>query len=215
MGFNNDGLLKATKRLKKIYPCIIGKNKMTTKQNALSDYKILIQALHKYSDYITINISSPNTPGLRMAKDITNKPVLLKIAPDMSTQEAVDLSAFAVETGAAGIIATNTTTDYSLVQNPYNIGGLSGEVLKSKSFEIFEAVSKELFGKTTLISVGGIDCAQEAYKRIKAGASLVQVYTALIFKGPNLIKEINKGLLGLLKQDGYTHISQAVGADRK
>ena len=234
MGFNNDGLLKAARRLKKIYPCIIpiginiGKNKMTTKQNALSDYKILIQALHKYSDYITINISSPNTPGLRdlqnnefikalfgMAKDITNKPVLLKIAPDMSAEEAVDLSAFAVEMGAAGIIATNTTTDYSLVQNPYNTGGLSGEVLKSKSFEMFEAISKELFGKTTLVSVGGIDSAQEAYKRIKAGASLVQIYTALIFKGPNLIKEINKGLLGLLRQDGYTHISQAIGADRK
>lgn len=234
MGFNNDGLLKATKRLKKIYPFTIpigvniGKNKTTTKQNALSDYKTLIQSLHKYSDYITINISSPNTPGLRdlqnekfikalfdMANSITDKPVLLKIAPDMSTQEAVDLTAFAVEAGAKGIIATNTTTDYSLLQNPYDIGGLSGEVLKSKSFEIFNAVSKELFGKTTLISVGGIDCAEEAYRRIKAGASLVQVYTALIFKGPNLIKEINTGLLGLLKQDGYTHISQAVGADRK
>lgn len=234
MGFNNDGLLKATKRLKKIYPYTIpigvniGKNKTTSQKNALSDYKALIQSLHKYSDYITINISSPNTPGLRdlqndvfikalfsMAKEITQKPVLLKIAPDMSTQEAVDLSAFAVEAGAKGIIATNTTTDYSLVENPYSIGGLSGEVLKEKSFEIFNAISRELFGKTTLISVGGVDSATEAYKRIKAGASLVQIYTALIFKGPNLIKDINMGLLGLLKQDGYTHISQAIGADRK
>ncbi|MDD3506462.1 MAG: dihydroorotate dehydrogenase (quinone), partial [Sulfurimonas sp.] len=102
-----------------------------------------------------------------------------------------------------------------LVKSPKDIGGLSGAALKEKSFEIFEAVAKELFGKTTLISVGGIDSAKEAYRRIKAGASLVQIYSGLIFGGPDLIKEINTQLTELIRADGYTNITQAIGADRK
>ena len=234
MGFNNEGLLKAQQRLKKLYPFTtpigvnIGKNKLTPEAEAINDYTTLIKALHSLGDYIVINISSPNTPGLRdlqneefitrlfaEAKAITNKPILLKIAPDMSIEDAVALTKMAVEKGADGIIATNTTVDYELVKEPKDIGGLSGAVLKKKSFEIFEAIAKELYGKTTLISVGGIDDAQEAYKRIKAGASLVQIYSGLVFKGPDMIRDINLGLIELLKADGYTNITEAIGADRK
>ncbi|UFS63372.1 quinone-dependent dihydroorotate dehydrogenase [Sulfurimonas sp. HSL-3221] len=234
MGFNNDGMYKVQQRLKARYPFTtpigvnIGKNKTTEEQNAISDYTQLIRGLHDLGDYLVINISSPNTPGLRdlqnetfiaelfaEAKTITDKPILLKIAPDITPEQAVALTTLAVEKGADGIIATNTTIDYSLVAQPKSIGGLSGKVLKEKSFAIFEAVAKELFGKTVLISVGGIDSAEEAYRRIKAGASLVQVYSALIFKGPELIGDINRGLADLLKRDGYSSITEAIGADRR
>ena len=234
MGFNNEGLLKVQKRLKKVYPFTtpigvnIGKNKVTPESEAINDYTTLIKTLHSLGDYLVINISSPNTPGLRdlqneefitrlfaEAKELTDKPILLKIAPDMTKEDAVALTKMAVEKGADGIIATNTTVDYSLVREPKDIGGLSGAVLKEKSFEIFEAIAKELFGKTTLISVGGIDSAEEAYRRIKAGASLVQIYSGLVFHGPDMIMNINKGLVELIKADGYSNITEAIGADRK
>jgi dihydroorotate dehydrogenase len=234
MGFNNEGAYKVVKRLKQRYPFTtpiginIGKNKITPEKEALNDYIHLIKAFNGLGDYFVINISSPNTPGLRdlqneefiaelfsQAKALTKLPILLKIAPDMEIEDAVTLTKLAVQSGADGIIATNTTIDYSLVPHPKDIGGLSGAVLKEKSFKIFEAIAKELYGKTILISVGGIDSAQEAYKRIKAGASLVQVYSAIVFKGPDLIMNINKGLVELLEADGYKHISEAIGADRK
>lgn len=234
MGFNNDGLLKVQHRLKNRFPFTtpigvnIGKNKLTPDSEAINDYTTLIKALHSLGDYLVINISSPNTPGLRdlqneefitrlfaEAKAITDKPILLKIAPDMSLEDAVALTKMAVEKGADGIIATNTTIDYSLVKNPYDKGGLSGAVLKQKSFEIFEAIAKELYGKTTLISVGGIDSAEEAYKRIKAGASLVQILSGLVFKGPDMIKNINTKLTELIRADGYANITEAIGSDRK
>jgi dihydroorotate dehydrogenase len=234
MGFNNDGLLKIQKRLKKHYPFTtpigvnIGKNKLTPESEAINDYTTLIKALHNLGDYMVINISSPNTPGLRDlqneefitklfqdAKKITTKPILLKIAPDMELQDAINLTKMAVECGADGIIATNTTIDYSLVKNPANIGGLSGAVLKEKSFKIFEAIAKELYGKTILISVGGVDSAKEAYRRIKAGANLVQILSGLVFHGPDMIMNINKELTELIIADGYKNITQAIGADRK
>jgi dihydroorotate dehydrogenase len=234
MGFNNDGAYKVVKRLKKRYPFTtpiginIGKNKITPEKEAINDYTHLIKAFDGLGDYFVINISSPNTPGLRdlqneefitklfaEAKALTDMPILLKIAPDMTPQDAVALTTLAVEKGADGIIATNTTIDYSLVKHPKEIGGISGAVLKDKSFKIFEAIAKELYGKTTLISVGGIDSAQEAYKRIKAGASLVQILSGIVFHGPDMIMNINRELIELLKADGYTNITQAIGADRK
>lgn len=233
MGFNNDGMYKVQRRLKARYPFTtpigvnIGKNKTTGERDAIGDYTQLIRGLHHLGDYLVINISSPNTPGLRdlqneafianlfaEAKAITDKPILLKIAPDMTPEQAVALTTLAVEKGADGIIATNTTVDYALLPRSESIGGLSGKVLKAKSFALFEAVAKELFGKTVLISVGGIDSAEEAYRRIKAGASLVQVYSALVFKGPDLIGNINRGLLTLLTRDGYSNITEAIGAER-
>ncbi len=234
MGFNNDGAYKVVKRLKQRYPFTtpigvnIGKNKVTPEHEAINDYTHLIKAFDGLGDYFVINISSPNTPGLRdlqneefiknlfsQAKQLTSMPILLKIAPDMEVDAAVNLTKMAVQYGADGIIATNTTIDYSLVKHPKDIGGLSGAVLKEKSFKIFDAVAAELYGKTTLISVGGIDSAEEAYKRIRAGASLVQILSGLIFHGPDMIMNINNELIQLLKADGFENISQAVGADRK
>jgi len=234
MGFNNKGMGYMLTQLEKLYffdypiGINIGKNKVTPEEKALEDYETLFHAFKDYGDYIVINISSPNTPGLRdlqneqfindifaMAKRITDQPVLLKIAPDMSPEDAIALSTTAVEAGAAGIIATNTTIDYSLTPNAKDFGGISGALLTEKSYQLFRELGRALYGKTLLISVGGIDSAEEAYRRIKAGASLVQVYSMLIYQGPALIKEINTGLIELLKKDGYNHISEAIGADWK
>lgn len=234
MGFNNKGSHYMLQRLKKLYffdypmGINIGKNKLTSEEDALNDYETLFKAFKSYGDYIVINISSPNTPGLRdlqnesfinaifaMAKKITTQPVLLKIAPDMEPEDAIALCKTAVEAGAAGIIATNTTIDYSLTTQAKDFGGISGALLTEKSYQLFKAIGKELYGKTLLISVGGIDSAQEAYRRIRAGASLVQVYSMLVYKGPALTKEINEGLIKLLQKDGYKHISEAIGADWK
>ena len=104
--------------------------------------------------------------------------------------------------------------DYSLLDGAKDFGGLSGKVLKEKSFELFEHLAKNFYGKTTLISVGGIDNAEEAFKRLKAGASLVEVFTALIFKGPSLVKEINKGILSLMEKEGFKDINEVIGSDR-
>ncbi len=234
MGFNNKGAYHMLKQLKKnrffCYPIgiNIGKNKITPQIEALKDYEQLFKAFKNYGTYIVINISSPNTPGLRnlqneqfikevitIGKNNTTKPILLKLSPDMSKEEVINLAGFAIDAGVDGIIATNTTIDYSLTPNAKDFGGISGTLLKEKSFEIFKALGKEFFGKTILISVGGVDSAQEAYKRIKAGASLVQIYTALIYEGASLIKKINQELIRLIKKDGYSNISQAIGADIK
>jgi dihydroorotate dehydrogenase len=232
MGFNNGGSYELQKRVSELYPFSIpigvniGKNKTTPQNQALEDYKHLIKSFKDICDYLVINISSPNTPNLRdlqneefiktlfgMSKELTDKPILLKIAPDMEADVALELCNTAIDSGASGIIATNTTIDYSLLDGCQNFGGLSGKVLQDKSYKLFKAIAKELYGKTMLISVGGIDSAEEAYKRIKAGATLVQVYSALIFHGPSLIKNINEGIIELLKEDGYNHISEAIGAD--
>jgi len=232
MGFNNKGSYHMIQKLKKErffdYPVgiNIGKNKLTPENEALRDYETLFRAFKDYGTYIVINISSPNTPGLRdlqnetfvrevfrMGTEITDKPILLKIAPDMEASQAILLCKSAVESGASGIIATNTTIDYSLSDKAKDFGGISGALLREKSEKLFEAIARELYGETILISVGGISTAQEAYKRIKAGASLIQIYTGLIYEGPAIAKNINDGLIKLIKSDGYAHISEAIGAD--
>ncbi len=234
MGFNNDGLKKVLSNLEKNYPypivigANIGKNKTTPNEKSLKDYEILINGFKDKSDYIVINISSPNTPNLRdlqneefikslfqMGTKLTNKPIFLKIAPDLSVKDAINLCEIALEYKASGIIATNTTMDYSLLKNAKNFGGISGEALKQKSFKLFNELAKEFFNKTILISVGGISDGNEAYKRLKAGASLVQIYSALIFKGPSLIKNINQEILTLMKKDGFKNIKEVIGSDRK
>ena len=234
MGFNNHGAYEVIQNLKKVYPysipigASIGKNKLTPENEALNDYETLIKGFKDICDYLVVNISSPNTPNLRdlqneefikavfgMAKDITDTPILLKIAPDMEKETAITLCQTAVQYGADGIVATNTTQDYSLLPNPQDFGGISGKVMSDKSYDIFKAIGAELHDKTTLISVGGISDAKDAYRRIKAGASLVQIYSAFIFQGPSMCKNINEELIELLKADGYTNISQAVGADFK
>ncbi len=232
MGFNNKGVAYFKERLKEIYPykipigANIGKNKTTPEDQAIEDYKILIDEVKHLCDYIVVNISSPNTPGLRdlqnetfikelftMAKEKTSKPVFLKIAPDMTPDDAKLLCESAINSKADGIIATNTTIDYSVLPNAKDFGGISGAVLKDKSFSLFKEIAKDFYGKTTLISVGGISTGDEAYKRIKSGASLVQVLSALIFEGPYLVSKINSRLLELLRQDGFQRLEEAVGAD--
>jgi dihydroorotate dehydrogenase len=233
LGFNNAGLAAMRRRLQRASPAPLalgvnlGKNKVTPPDKALDDYETLIRGLHDLADYLVVNLSSPNTPGLRdlqneeflralfrSAQAITAKPVLVKIAPDLEPGQAVALSEVAVDAGAAGVIATNTTIDYALLPGAKNFGGLSGRVLKEKSFRIFDAVAKALFGRTILISVGGIDSGAEAYRRLRAGASLVQIYTALVYEGPGLPRRINEELLALMARDGATGIGEIVGADR-
>ncbi len=232
MGFNNYGADYMLKRLNSLYlldypiGINIGKNKITPEDRAIDDYKILLEKFKDYGTYMVINISSPNTPNLRdlqnekfinelftVAKEITTKPILLKIAPDMREEQAISLCKSAVNAGASGIIATNTTIDYSLTPHAKDFGGISGELLREKSFKIFQAIAKELYGKTILISVGGVSSASEAYRRIKAGASLIQIYSGLIYNGAYMIREINRELTELIKEDGYSNIKEAIGSD--
>lgn len=234
MGFNNEGADIIEHRVRKIYPfkipiaANIGKNKATPNEDALSDYEALGRKFNGLCDFFIINVSSPNTPNLRALqensfiseligamKKITNRPLVLKLAPDMSADQAIALCECAVQSGASGIIINNTSVDYSLSPNARNFGGLSGRLITEKSRELFAQVARELFGRTILISCGGIDSAQEAYERIKSGASLVQIFTAFIFKGPFVAKSINEGLAELLRADGFNNISEAVGANLK
>ena len=234
MGFNNEGADIIEHRVRKIYPfkipiaANIGKNKATSNEDALSDYEALGRKFNGLCDFFIINVSSPNTPNLRALqensfiseligamKKITNRPLVLKLAPDMSADQAIALCECAVQSGASGIIINNTSVDYSLSPNARDFGGLSGRLITEKSRELFAQVARELFGRTILISCGGIDSAQEAYERIKSGASLVQIFTAFIFKGPFVAKSINEGLAELLRADGFNNISEAVGVNLK
>ena len=234
MGFNNEGADVIEHRVRKIYPFVIpiaaniGKNKATPNEDALSDYEALARKFDGLCDFFIINVSSPNTPNLRALqensfiseligamKKITNRPLVLKLAPDMSAAQAIALCECAVQSGVSGIIINNTSVDYSLSPNARDFGGLSGRLITEKSRELFAQVARELFGRTILISCGGIDSAQEAYERIKSGASLVQIFTAFIFKGPFVAKSINEGLAELLRADGFNNISEAVGANLK
>lgn len=232
MGFNNDGTLKAKSRLNKVYPfelpifANIGKNKTTANENAIRDYEFCTANLDGVCDFFVINISSPNTPNLRdlqtssfldelssAIKNITNKPLILKIAPDMSEKDAINLCNKAAELDFKALILNNTSIDYTLSPNSFSFGGISGQLIKAKSKKLFEAVSKELFGKIVLISCGGINTVDEVYDRIKMGANLVEIYTAFIYKGPSICKNINQMLSNYLRNDGFSSISEAVGVN--
>lgn len=234
MGFNNFGALKIAENVRKIYPFIlplganIGKNKLTKNENALNDYISLLKDFDTLCDYFVINISSPNTPNLRTlqdekfikdlmneAKKFTQKPVFLKIAPDMTSKSAINLCLKAIECGVKGLIIANTSVDYSIIPNARSFGGISGRAITEKSGVFFKEIARELYGKVLLIASGGIDNAQIAFERIKNGANLVQIFTGMIFKGPSLVRDINLGLLRCLENEGFSHISEAVGANLK
>jgi dihydroorotate dehydrogenase len=233
LGFNNRGMAAMKKGLAGQRGAgvplgiNIGKNKDTPVERAEEDYAVLFRELSECCDYFVVNISSPNTPGLRslqearivqslvrQGREITPRPILVKLAPDLEESVAVELGQAAVDAGAAGIVLTNTTTDYSLVAGADRVGGLSGRVLKQRSFELLECLAAELFGRCLLVSVGGVDSAKEAYRRLRAGASLLQIYTALIFQGPSLVREINRGLGELMARDGVESLEEVIGADR-
>lgn len=233
LGFNNAGGAAMQKALSRQLPfplpvgINIGKNRMTAPERALQDYVGLVDRLAGLADYLVINVSSPNTPGLRdlqerevlatlvrSACDKTAKPILVKFAPDLEDSRAVELAGTAIDAGASGIVVTNTTVDYSLLPGIRPVGGLSGHVLQRRSREMIQILGRELGDRCTLISVGGIDSAAEAYTRIRAGASLIQVYTAMVFEGPLLIRRLLEGLLEILEREGVGSITEVVGADR-
>lgn len=225
MGFNNEGVealverLKGYKKTDLIIGGNIGKNKVTPNAEAADDYVKCFNALFDYVDYFVVNVSSPNTPGLRELQEkkpltalltslqdlnssrAKRKPLLLKIAPDLSDTQLDDIIDICADVKLDGIIASNTTIDRSKLKtsesriNEIGNGGLSGQPVTKRSTEIIKYIHRKTNGSLPIIGVGGIQSAEDAIEKLEAGASLVQVYTGLIYAGPGLIKEINKALL--------------------
>ncbi|TRX36463.1 quinone-dependent dihydroorotate dehydrogenase [Flavobacterium sp. ZT3R18] len=219
MGFNNGGVQEAVERLKKNKGVLIGgnigKNKLTPNEEATSDYEICFDALYDYVDYFVVNVSSPNTPNLRALQDkepltqllqtLQNKnlakpkqkPVLLKIAPDLTDDQLLDIIDIVNETKIAGVIATNTTISREGLQSEAKteMGGLSGKPLTKRSTEVIRFLSQKSNKSFPIIGVGGIHSAEDALEKLEAGASLIQLYTGFIYEGPALIKKINKAIL--------------------
>jgi dihydroorotate dehydrogenase len=224
MGFNNDGADKIARRLRGKYTNLIiggniGKNKNTPNENALDDYRICFEKLYDFVDYFVVNVSSPNTPGLRelqergplthLLGELNNlnatkpkrKPILLKIAPDLTNEQLNDIVSIVIETGIDGIIATNTTisrenlkTESAVVQE-IGAGGLSGKPLKDRSTEVIRYLRKRAGEGLPIIGVGGIHSAEDALEKLEAGADLVQIYSGFVYEGPGLINDINRKLL--------------------
>jgi len=219
MGFNNGGVVQAVERLKKNKGVLIGgnigKNKLTPNENAVEDYKICFEALFNYVDYFVVNVSSPNTPNLRALQDkepLTNllkalqvlnfqkpktKPILLKIAPDLTDEQLLDIIEILATTKIDGVIATNTTISRTGLksENKSEMGGLSGKPLTNRSTEVIRFLAEKSNKAFPIIGVGGIHSAEDALEKLDAGADLLQLYTGFIYEGPKLIKDINKALL--------------------
>jgi dihydroorotate dehydrogenase len=216
----------------------VGRYKDTPNDRAALDYMLTVDVLHPWADYFAINVSSPNTSGLRDLQQgrelktlvgevvarvgtVARKkiPVLVKLSPDTTDADLIDSAAAALEGGAAGIIATNTTiTRDGLRTNgspARQTGGLSGAPLRAVSTHACRVLYKQFGRQVPIIGVGGIFTAGDAYERIRAGASLVQLYTALVYEGPGLVSRIVRGLLDLSTRDGFTNIAEAVGVDVK
>lgn len=223
MGFNNEGVEAAVERLKNKNPGIIiggniGKNKITPNENAIDDYEYCFEKLHSVVDYFVVNVSSPNTPGLRELQDkgpllkILNrlkeinsqkekpKPILLKIAPDLTNEQLDDIVEIVNESKIDGVIATNTTISRENLKTENNLvseigaGGLSGIPVRKRSTEVIKYLADRSRNKWIIIGVGGIHSAKDAIEKLNAGASLVQVYTGFIYEGPELVKKINEAL---------------------
>lgn len=222
MGFNNDGAAAAALRLRKRKSKVliggnIGKNKLTPNEEATQDYLLCFRELYEVVDYFVVNVSSPNTPGLRALQEkeplmallatlqTANrqrpkpKPILLKIAPDLSEAQLDDIIEIVQQTGIAGVIATNTTirreglhSEASLVAEA---GGLSGQPVKQLSTEVIRYLHRQSKGAFPIIGVGGIHSAADALEKLQAGATLVQIYTGFVYEGPGLVKKINQALL--------------------
>ena len=224
MGFNNDGADAVARRLEKLrssgttLPIIgvnIGKSKITELEDAVSDYQYSAEKLAPFADYIAVNVSSPNTPGLRSLQAIdqlepilnaviakaAGKPVLVKIAPDLANEDVVAVAALATKLRLAGVIATNTTvsrpglrTDSKSV-SAMGAGGLSGPILKERSLEVLKLLRANLPSEIVIVSVGGVFSPADVSQRLKLGASLVQGYTGFVFEGPLWARKINRGLI--------------------
>lgn len=226
MGFNNLGVFEAVENLKKKHNVIIGgnigKNKITPNQLATKDYLICFDVLFDHVDYFVVNVSSPNTPGLRelqdkepltallmalkrenhkyaQSKQVIEKPILLKIAPDLSNEQLLDIIQIVEDTRISGIIATNTTiarenlkSDYFLVEEK---GGLSGKPIANRSTEVIRFLSEKSNKAFPIIGVGGIHSTEDALEKLEAGADLIQLWTGFVYEGPALVKKINKAIL--------------------
>lgn len=226
MGFNNKGVFDAVEQLKKKHRVIvggnIGKNKVTPNDEALKDYLICFEALFEHVDYFVVNVSSPNTPGLRelqdkepltkLLKKLKNqnkklakshqkkeKPILLKIAPDLTDDQLLDIIEIVADTKIDGVIATNTTIARQNLKSHLTLteemGGLSGKPLTNRSTEVIRFLSENSRKAFPIIGVGGIHAPEDALEKLEAGADLVQLYTGFIYEGPALIKKINKAIL--------------------
>ena len=219
MGFNNGGVQEAVEKLKNNEGVLIGgnigKNKLTPNENAVDDYLICFEALFDYVNYFVVNVSSPNTPNLRELQEkepLTQllqslqkenlakpkpKPILLKIAPDLTDTQLLDIIDIVKETKIAGVIATNTTISREGLQsaNRSEIGGMSGKPLAKRSTEVIRFLSEKSNKAFPIIGVGGIHSAEDAIEKLEAGASLIQLYTGFIYEGPALVKAINKKIL--------------------
>jgi dihydroorotate dehydrogenase len=236
-GFNSDGHDIVERRLarRKGKPGLVGVNLGANKESAdrIADYESGVRRFGRHADYLTINISSPNTPGLRdlqssdhlpeliervlsVREAVRGPPVFLKVSPDLDDQQIIQVSRTALRVGVDGLIVGNTT-----VTRPQGLhspkaeqpGGLSGKPLKPIALRALKAFRSEVGSHIPLIGVGGIGSAEDAYERIRAGASLIQLYTALAYEGPGLVSSINDGLVALLKRDGFSSVQDAVGTD--
>ena len=224
MGFNNQGIEAAVARLRRRKTNIIiggniGKNKVTPNDEAVNDYEICFEKFFPYVDYFVVNVSSPNTPGLRdlqekspltallnrlqelnSAKE-SRKPILLKIAPDLNNEQLDDIIEIVADTKIDGVVATNTTIDRSGLKTEKNKvdsignGGLSGKPVRARSTEVIKYLSDKSNRAFPIIGVGGIHSAEDALEKLDAGATLLQVYTGFIYEGPAIVKRINKAIL--------------------
>lgn len=226
MGFNNKGVFEAVEHLKQKHRVLIGgnigKNKLTPNENAIKDYLICFEALFEHVDYFVVNVSSPNTPGLRELQDkepLTNllnklkrqngkfakklqqkeKPILLKIAPDLTDEQLLDIIDITETTGIEGIIATNTTISRKDLKSHLILteekGGLSGKPLRERSTEVIRFLAEKSNKSFPIIGVGGIHSPEDALEKLDAGADLIQLYTGFVYEGPVLIKKINQAIL--------------------
>ncbi|MBW3048703.1 dihydroorotate dehydrogenase (quinone) [Prochlorococcus marinus XMU1403] len=246
MGFNNQGAENFLKTIEKQKilppgnrPCVLGinlgKSKITPLDEAHKDYSLSLKLLAPLSDYAVINVSSPNTPGLRSLqgtkqikklistlKDLPNcPPLLVKIAPDLSNEAIDEIARVAMENGIDGIIAINTSLDRFDLKNlkiktgntlGQENGGLSGLPLQKRGLEVIRRLRRSTDNDLPLIGVGGIHSARAAWERITAGASLVQIYTGWIFEGPNLVPDILDGLIQQMEKNGFRNIKEAIGS---
>lgn len=239
MGFNNHGADPAYARLsQRSGPGIVGVNlgKNKTSEDAIADYVFGVERFADVAGYLVVNVSSPNTPGLRALQDKSalinlmqaviaarnaadsRPPVLLKIAPDLLDEDKSDIAGVALETGVDGLICTNTT-----IERPESLrsrdraetGGLSGKPVFEASTRVLSEMYQLTQGRLPLVGVGGISDAETAYAKVRAGASLLQLYSALVYEGPGLVSRILDGLEIRLKADGFDSLKQAVGSDHR
>lgn len=243
MGFNNPGAeIYARKlaewRTAKRWPqhpvgINLGKSKITPIETAAEDYQNSFRMLRDFADFFVVNVSSPNTPNLRQLQDkaalaeifnalqsvnVTNKPILVKVAPDLTFEALDEILELVKPCRIAGIVATNTTITRPTTSNPQlqkvyaETGGLSGRPVRARSTEVIRHLYRQSKGTVPIIGVGGIFTADDAWEKIAAGASLLQVYTALVYEGPGLLRELVTGLQAKMESAGVTRLQQAVGS---